>query len=76
MPLTDNPGKYDDLCQLARVAAEAKGAVLMVFDGKAGNGFSVQLTPELLVLLPGLLDYMAKEIRRDLVKKGLVKKDS
>jgi len=68
----NNPGKYDDLCTMARQAASAGGAVLMIFDGNLGNGFSVQLPPEKLVLLPGFLRYMADEIQEDLVKKGLI----
>lgn len=64
-------GKYEDVCALAREATQAQGVVLIVMDGARGNGLSVQLPLEKLILLPDLLRYMAKEIDKDLIEKGL-----
>lgn len=67
----NNPGKYDDLCTLARTAAEADGVILIIMNGNKGGGFSVQAPPELLSLIPAMLIYTAEQIQADLVKKGL-----
>ena len=68
MPIsTDhNPGKYDDLCTEIREKAQALGAVVIIFDGNCGHGFSVQLPFEQLLKLPDVLEDMAKGIRKDL----------
>ncbi len=63
---TNGPGKYDDICTLAREAASAEGAVLMIIKGNLGGGFSIQVPPEMLPNLPKLLETMANEIRKDL----------
>lgn len=60
------PGKYDELCTLAREAAEAKAAVLILLSGNRGNGFSVQAPPEFTLKLPHVLRDMADQIERDL----------
>jgi hypothetical protein len=67
----NNPGKYDDICTMAREAAQADGVILIVINGNKGGGFSVQAPPEVLSLIPAMLMYTAKEIQDDLVKKGL-----
>ncbi len=65
------PGKYDDLCTVAREAAGAEGVLLFVANGKHGNGFSVQTTSlELLAAVPALLESMAESIREDHVVSG------
>jgi aspartate/glutamate racemase len=61
-----NPGKYDQLCTEVREKAEALGAAIIVLSGNKGHGFSVQVPPEILFALPGMLETMAAEIRRDL----------
>jgi hypothetical protein len=61
-----NPGKYDDLCTEVREKAQAHGVAIIVLGGNKGHGFSVQCPPELLSALPGMLETMAAEIRRDL----------
>jgi len=66
MHTTDNPGKYDDACTQARLATGALGTVLLVLGGRKGHGFSVQAPPEVLSALPGMLETVAAEIRRDL----------
>ena len=63
------PGRYDDLATHCRERAEAEGVVLLVFSGRVGSGFSVQMTdPLLLVKLPEMLRSMADQIETDLRK--------
>lgn len=71
MPISEktNPGKYDDICTVARNKAKANGAVLIIIDGNKGSGFSVQLPLSHLLSLPAMLETMAKEIRLDLQSK-------
>ena len=64
----NNPGKYDDACTVARKSTEADSAVLIIVGGKLGSGFSIQATRGVLIGLPDLLEFMAKEIRKDLGK--------
>ena len=40
MPI--GPGKYDQLCTHVREIANARAAIIIVLDGEAGSGFSVQ----------------------------------
>jgi len=62
------PGKYDTLCTLLRETAAAEGAIVIVFNGLLGSGFSVQTTHMGLVnKLPALLEQMAQDIRADLM---------
>ncbi len=60
------PGKYDVLATIVRTGAKARGVALIVIDGMAGSGFSVQMDREAMSKLPELLDEMAKQIREDL----------
>ena len=53
------PGKYDDLCTNARLAAGARGAILIVLGGLDGSGFSVQMPQHLVATLPRLLRELA-----------------
>lgn len=62
----NDPGKYDELCADARLAAKAKGAVLIVFNGEFGHGFCVQVPLSILKILPDLLEQVAKQIRTDM----------
>lgn len=55
-------GVYDDLCSGAREQSQAVGAMLIIFDGNRGNGFSCQLPIELLMTVPGILRRVADEI--------------
>jgi hypothetical protein len=59
------PGKYGRLCTLVRERAHAWGAVVIVFSGNEGDGFSVQAPADLIVQLPDILEFMAREIRAD-----------
>lgn len=36
------PGKYDNLCTVAREAAQADTVVMIIINGVHGSGFSVQ----------------------------------
>jgi hypothetical protein len=60
------PGRYDDLCTEARLKAKAGGAILIIFGGDKGVGFSIQAPPELLVGLPDLLHGIADTIKEDI----------
>lgn len=57
------PGKYDDLCTEARTQAEGSAAILIVFEGKHGSGFSVQAPLPLVMKIPDLLEALARDIR-------------
>jgi len=60
----NGPGKYGDLCAYVREHAGAQAAIVMVIDGKHGDGFSVQTTDPVLVLrLPAILEETARQIR-------------
>lgn len=69
MPM--GPGKYDDLCTYVRLAAKADSAIVMVFRGEHGDGFSVQATGDVVVRLPKILRDTAQMIE-DSFKKGQV----
>lgn len=55
-------GKYDDLCTYVRENSDADGAIVIVLNGKLGNGFSVQAIAEITATLPVLLRSMAEQI--------------
>ena len=61
------PGKYDDACTAAQEATCASAIVLLVIGGNRGSSVSVQtVDPQMLRRLPGVLQFVAEEIRRDL----------
>lgn len=65
------PGKYDDILtevrELVGVGDEAGGAViLIVIGGKRGNGFCVQADLEHTLMLPDMLEHVAREMRGDI----------
>lgn len=73
--MLSNGGKYEHICQMAREAANSEGAsaIVIIFDGEHGNGFSVQATPRVILGLPNLLEHMAQQIRAEAeeqIKKG------
>lgn len=74
MPI--GPGKYDTLCTDARVAAEAKVAILIIIGGHLGSGFSVQMDttiipPDRLVAVLGnVADGIEKDSRQELCDGG------
>jgi hypothetical protein len=58
------PGKYDDLCSYVR--EQVGGAVvLIVLGGDRGPGVSVQGDDRGMVMLPDLLETVARQIRQD-----------
>jgi hypothetical protein len=66
--MAEGPGKYDDLCTTARKAAEAQAALLIIFGGNNGNGFSVQTPIDFLIGIPAILRAIADEIEKSLPK--------
>lgn len=61
------PGKYDEICTAARqMAGPFSEAVLIIRNGFAGHGFSVQATGETIMHLPNILREMADQIENDL----------
>ena len=61
MPI--GPGKYDDLCTMVREQAKASSAIVIVFDGDRGPGFSCQATGMVTLQLPLMLEQIAAEMR-------------
>jgi hypothetical protein len=67
----NGPGIYDDACTLARYATGAQSCLLMVINGKAGNGFSFQTdTREHIEKLPAMLRLMAQDIEEQNNQEG------
>ncbi len=60
MPL--GPGKYDHLATHVREQAKALGAIVIVFEGDHGSGFSVQAPLNITLKLPALLRTVAADI--------------
>jgi hypothetical protein len=71
MPL--GPGKYDDVCTRVREAvglldnkgevSRPGGVVVIVLGGNNGNGFSCQADLRTTLLLPDMLEEIARQIR-------------
>ena len=60
-------GPYDAEATAAREACGARGVVLMVRDGKHGDGFEVQMSdPRDLRALPRVLRDLADQVERQL----------
>ena len=64
MPI--GPGKYDDLATIVRGQAAAEGVAVLVFNGAAGSGFSIQADPLIVATIPRVLRFMADEIEQSL----------
>jgi hypothetical protein len=64
------PGQYDKLCSLVRSRARATGAIVIVFGGEHGNGFSAQLPPSDVASIARVLREVADEVERDGVGAG------
>ena len=60
--MTDDKGKYDEECAGVRERTDAEAVILIVLNGKLGSGFSVQVTPEILLFLPELLHSVANDL--------------
>lgn len=64
--MTIGAGKYDDLCTIVMEKSEAEAVLVVVLSGNKGHGFSMQmLRPELVKMVPDLLEDVAKQIRSD-----------
>jgi hypothetical protein len=60
------PGKYDAACTAAGEATLADTVVLIVVNGIAGSGFSMQtVRPDAAKALPALLRHIADQIEAD-----------
>jgi hypothetical protein len=63
------PGKYDDLCTYVReqvgITVKGGGVMLIVLGGNKGNGFACQADLRTTLLLPDMLEDIAKQIRND-----------
>ncbi len=59
-------GIYDDLCTEMREKADAAAAIIIIFNGYKGNGFSVQTSSlPLTITIPDVLEEIAYKIRND-----------
>jgi len=63
--MTAGAGKYDELCTQVREQANADGVVLLIVNGRHGNGFSVQAPIDVHATLPTVLESIAEGIRED-----------
>jgi len=63
------PGKYGDALTVARQLCGASSAILIVFDGEGGPGFSVQAPPGVLIDIPRVLRSTAEKIEADFKKR-------
>jgi hypothetical protein len=59
----NGPGKYDNICTVARVAADADCAIVIIINGNHGSGFSVQCTEGLVLDIPSILEHVIKDMR-------------
>lgn len=63
------PGRYTAECARARIQAQAETAILLIINGRLGDGFEVQTTNhEMQSALPALLRSMADQIEAVPVK--------
>lgn len=64
--MTIGPGKYDDELTEARKNAKAKGAILIIYEGKYGDGFSCQLPLYMMRVVPSVLRQVADQIELEI----------
>jgi hypothetical protein len=62
--MTLGPSKYDDLCTYCRRQAQADGALVIILNGKHGNGLACQADLETTQALPDLLEAIARQLRQ------------
>lgn len=65
--MTLGPGKYQELCTKTRIEARAIGAIVMIIEGRHGNGFSCQAPLEVQRELPTMLRELAHSIEETFV---------
>ena len=63
--MATGPGKYDDMATYVREQTNARGVVVIVFEGDRGMGFSVQGDELVTLALPNVLESVAEQVRRD-----------
>lgn len=59
------PGKYDDLCTYVREKTQASGVLVVVINGNKGEGFSCQTDLKTMLIVPDILETIAKQLRED-----------
>ena len=63
------PGKYDDVCTMVAeqvgIGEQGGGVIVIVLGGNKGNGFSCQADLRTTLLLPDMLEEIARQIRGD-----------
>lgn len=59
------PGKYDDLCTYVREKTQASGVLVVVINGNKGEGFSCQADLKTMLIVPDILETIAKQLRED-----------
>jgi len=64
--MANGPGRYDDLCTEIREKAEAEGVILLIFNGKHGQGFCCQLPMPHTLMVPHLLREVADQIEEEM----------
>jgi hypothetical protein len=61
------PGKYDDVCTMVTeqvgIGEKGGGVIVIVLGGNKGSGFSCQADLRTTLLLPDMLEEIAKQIR-------------
>jgi hypothetical protein len=62
--MSQGTGKYDDLCTEVRESAKAEGAIVVVVNGDAGSGFSIQMPKHLNGAIAGVLEHVAEQLRK------------
>jgi hypothetical protein len=60
----NGPGRYNAECTAAREACASEGAVLLVYNGRHGQGFEVQGPLEMIAALPRVLRELASQIEQ------------
>lgn len=67
---TEGGSVYYDECLEIQQRLEADGVLLIVANGKKGNGFAAAMTPDLVLKIPAVLRKMADDIESDMRKVG------
>jgi hypothetical protein len=61
------PGKYDDVCtkvvEQVGIGEQGGGVIVIVLGGNKGSGFSCQADLRTTLLLPDMLEDIARQIR-------------
>ncbi|WP_146749730.1 hypothetical protein [Paraburkholderia bryophila] len=67
-PGGESAGAFDAACAHVRDATQARCAVVVVIGGESGSGYSVMGPLDAQILLPDILERMAKTLRQQLSK--------